>query len=243
MFVHGGPGGTVSSTHTAFFDLNTARVVLYEQRGAGRSRPFAEIRQNNAQLLVEDIEKLREHLDVIQWQIVFGGSWGSCLTLLYTETHPASLKSLIIRAVWAGRKAELQFSRGSTGAARIYPAEYERFVNFLPHEDRSDPIPGYYKLMCSSDSEKVKAAAKEWNRWDMTMTSISTSSGMYDKLEDEDWCVGHAMLETHYFSHAGFLEEGQLLREENIARIRHLEGISAQCQTTLLFANYYDQLA
>ncbi len=146
------------------------------------------------------------------------------MALAYAQTHPQSVKSLIIRGVWTGRKAELQFSRGATGTARIYAAEYERFLGILLVEDRADPIESYHKLLQSSDNERRQAAAREWNRWDLTISGLYDPPNAYAKLEDDKWALTYAMLETHYFVNGGVFKEGQLLLADNIQPIKHLPG-------------------
>lgn len=224
VFLHGGPGGQTSRANTVFFNPEVYRVVLFDQRGSGKSTPRAEIRENTSQHLAQDIDKLREHLGIETWHMVFGGSWGSTLGLLYAQTYPDRVKSLVLRGVTALRKFELDHSsRRLTGAARFYPEMYDRYLRFLPEGERADPVAGYYKLLTSKDPEVVKAAAREWNRWDLTLVSLKRSPNAYAKLEDPDWCLVHALMEAHYFAHGGFLERNQLFA--NIDKIQHIPGM------------------
>lgn len=199
------------------------RVILFDQRGAGKSTPSAEIRENTSQHLVADIEALRQLLSITKWHLVFGGSWGSALSLMYAQAHPNRVGSLILRGVHTGRKKELEFGRGSTGAAMIFPDAYSNFLKPLPLEDRHDPVQGYYKLLQQTTDPNVKRmAAREFNAWDLWRTQIEASANLWGMLDDDKWCLEHAMIETHYFSHGNFIEEGQLLRTENIDKIRHI---------------------
>ncbi|KAF2479404.1 proline iminopeptidase [Neohortaea acidophila] len=222
VFLHGGPGGSATYEHTVFFDPAVYRVILFDQRGAGKSLPPAELRENTSQLLVADIESLRQHCGIEKWAMVFGGSWGSTLSLLYAQTHPERVGSLVVRGVFTERKEELQFSRGrGTGAARIHPEVYERFAGHLDPAIRHDPIRGYYELLTSEDYGTRLEAAKRWNEWDsMLGLLVSKSDGLAGK--SDTWFLQHARLETHYGVHGGFMEDGQLLRPENLARIKHI---------------------
>lgn len=219
IFLHGGPGGSTSKSSTVFFDPSKYRVVLCDQRGAGKSTPSGELRENTSQHLVADIDALRQHLGITKWHLVFGGSWGSALSLMYAQAHPDSVGSIILRGVHTCRKAEYAWSRGNNGAARLYPDAYEAFLSALPEADREDPIAGYYKLMTSNYEAVRIAAAREWNRWDLTLSNLKPS---YAQLGNTEWILVHARLETHYFSNGCWVEDGELLRKENIDRIRHI---------------------
>jgi proline iminopeptidase len=146
--------------------------------------------------------------------MVFGGSWGTTLGLLYTQTHPRRVKSLVLRGVTTMRKTELAHSRrGTNGATRVFPDMYEKFVGFLPEEERDDVIAGYYKRLTSKDLKMACAAAKEWNRWGLTLTALRRDPETYKKLDDSDWCFTHAMVEAYYFHNSAFIKEGQLLAD------------------------------
>lgn len=222
IFLHGGPGGNTSQANTIYFNPDIYRVILFDQRGAGRSTPSAEIQDNTTQHLIEDIESLRIHFEVAKWHLVFGGSWGSALALLYTEAHPKMVGSLILRGIHTCRKAEFEWTRGPNGAARIYPDAYERFLSILPENDRQNPYKGYYDIFLSQDHGKRLAAARNWSRWDLTISTLVHNPQSFEKLDDESWVLSHALLEAHYFVHNAWIEEGQILREENLKKIRHI---------------------
>ncbi|KAH8434871.1 uncharacterized protein LDX57_012502 [Aspergillus melleus] len=228
LFLHGGPGGSTSKSNTKFFNPSRYRVVLFDQRGCGRSTPLAELRENTSQHLIGDIETLRKHLSIPKWDLVFGGSWGSALALLYAQAFPKMVTSMILRGVFTARRSELEFSRGKSGAARIFPEEYDRFVSFIPENDREEKgvIAAYYDLLIEDDREKQLAAAREWNRWDLSIGALLRSPNTFEKLDDDDWVLSHARLEAHYFVNAA--EEGQILREENLERIRHIRTTIVQ---------------
>ncbi|KAH8896730.1 proline iminopeptidase [Thozetella sp. PMI_491] len=222
IFLHGGPGGRTSKGNTVYFDPAVYRVVLLDQRGAGKSTPLGELRENTSQLLVADIEVLRKHLDVPKWHVVFGGSWGSTLALLYAQTYPEVVGSLVLRGITTARKSELAFHRGSNGVSRLYPDAYDTYSNYLPVNERGDPYAGYYRRLTSDNIQEQIEAAKNWNRWDLTRSSVDVDPQSFSKLDDESWSLTHARLECHYYAHGAFLEEGQLLKKENIDRIRHI---------------------
>ena len=224
LFLHGGPGGTTSSSDAAYFNPAVYRVVIFDQRGAGRSTPSAELRENTSQHLVADIEALRMHLGIPKWHLVFGGSWGSCLSLMYTQTHPDMVGSLILRGVFTGRSKELEFHRGPTGAAMLFPKEYAAFLEPLPAKDHLDPVRGYSKLLSSPSADTRVAAARSFNAWDICTSYMEPPENWWQKLDNEKWCMEHAAIECHYFSHGLFVEEGELLRKENIDKIRHIPG-------------------
>ena len=187
VFLHGGPGGQTSFSNTTFFDPSFYRVVLFDQRGSGKSEPAAELRENTSQHLVEDIEKLRTHLDIEKWFMVFGGSWGSTLALLYAQTYPEAVGSLVIRGIFTVRKEETMFTRGFDGAARIYPELWDEYINFLPPEDRSNPYPAYHRLLTSDDYTTRVAAAKAWNKWEVGISKLIPDEADFEQLKDDTW--------------------------------------------------------
>jgi proline iminopeptidase len=187
VFLHGGPGGQTSYANTIFFDPSFYRVVLFDQRGSGKSEPAAELRENTSQHLVEDIEKLRRHLRIDKWFMVFGGSWGSTLALLYVQAHPESVGSLVIRGIFTVRKEETMFTRGFDGAARIYPELWDEYISFLPPKDQSNPYPAYHRLLTSDDYATRLGAAKAWNKWEVGISKLIPDEADFEQLKDDTW--------------------------------------------------------
>ena len=222
VVLHGGPGFSMAYLADDLAPLAARHtLILYDQRGAGKSTPSGDLRENTSQHLIADIETLRRHLGIEKWFLVFGGSWGSCLALMYIQAHPGVVGRVVLRGVSTGRREEYAWSRGGNGAKRVWPDGYEKFLSPLPEEDHADPIKGYYKLLTDEKigDDVKRAASREWNRWDITLCSLRPT---YEKLEDEVWCMQHALLESHYFSHGCFIEDGSLLWKENIDKIRHI---------------------
>ncbi|KAI0123449.1 proline iminopeptidase [Xylariales sp. AK1849] len=234
VFLHGGPGGQTNRSNTLFFNPAVYRVVLFDQRGAGKSRPRGEISENTSHHLVADIEKLRQHLGIQQWHMVFGGSWGTTLGLLYTQTYPKNVKSLVLRGVTTLRKSELADARGPNGAAKFFPEMYEMFVNFIPAEERGDIYAAYYKRLTSGDDDLVAAAAREWTRWILTIESMKLDPDIYSELDDAESCLTNAKIETHYFTHGAWLKEGQLLERSRIDTMKHIPGAIVQGRYDLI---------
>lgn len=197
----------------------------FDQRGAGKSTPSGELRENTSQHLVDDVEALRERLGIANWHLVFGGSWGSVLALMYAQTGPDAVGKMVLRGVHTCRKEEYAWSRGKHGAARIWPGEYDSFLAMLEEIERDDPIAGYCKLLTNETvSERRRLeAAREWNRWDLTLCSLEPE---YEKLEDDEWRMQHARIESHFFSHGCWVEDGRLLKKENIEKIRNIPNKS-----------------
>jgi proline iminopeptidase len=236
LYLHGGPGGGTSKASADFFNPEHYRVVLLDQRGSGRSVPNACLEDNTTWHLVADLEVLRKHLRIPEWHIVFGGSWGSTLALLYAQAHPDVVRSLVVQGIFTVRKEELDWWP-RTGAARMFPDRFETLVNHLPEEDRDDVYEGYYKLFTSPDKATQLAAAKIWNQWDMYMGKIEVDeAALVAKCEDEKWSLPHALVECHYFRKGGFMEEGHILKTENLDKIRHIPSKSPHAQCTMHIA-------
>lgn len=202
------------------------RVVLFDQRGSGKSTPNAEIRENTTEHILSDIEVLRKHINIPKWHCLFGGSWGSTLGLLYAQAHPELVGSLILQGIFAVRKVDLDWSQKTTGAGpNVFPEMFNDFLSHLPEEDRDDPCPAYYKLLTTGDRETRIAAAASWNRWDMGIGTLITNHERISKLLcDVDWSLAHATLECHYFVHGAWLEDNQILKKNNLEKIRHIPG-------------------
>lgn len=222
VFLHGGPGGSTSKASTIFFDPAVYRVVLFDQRGAGKSLPAAELRENTSQHLVSDIEALRKHLGIGKWHMVFGGSWGSTLALLYAETHPEAVGSLVVRGIFTVRKSEIAWTRTASSAGALYPEAHDELMNFLPAEERANPWEAYHKRLTSDDLDTRVSASRAWNKWELSISQLVPDADVYEALKDDTWSLQHARMEVHYESNGAFMEEGQLLKPENIAKIKHI---------------------
>lgn len=229
IFLHGGPGGGTIPDDASFFDPAIYRVVLLDQRGCGKSRPFMETRENTSHLLASDIDTLRTHLGISKWHLVFGGSWGSTLALLYVQTYPEAVGSMVLRGVFTGRKMEFDYPFTPYGAAMLCPEAYERLIGCFPAEDRGNLPAGYMKLFRSTDEKVRREAARIWCLWEPTISRVDPAASDPDELEEGDMDnLAHGMVECHYFMNGLFLEEGELLRKENNDKIRHIPCESLQ---------------
>lgn len=222
IFLHGGPGGGREPHYRQYFDPQKWRVILFDQRGCGKSTPYAELRENTTWDLVEDIEKLRRHLKVDKW-VVFGGSWGSTLALAYSEKHPAVCKGLILRGIFMLRREELLWFY-QEGTSKLYPDAWEKYLAPIPEEERGDLMAAYYKRL-TSDDEKVRVeAARAWSVWEGSTSKLHQDPKLIEKFDKPQMAVAFARIECHFFVNKGFLEcDDQLLRD--IGKIRHLPGV------------------
>ncbi len=227
LFLHGGPGGGTDPKMRRFFDPQHYRIVLLDQRGCGRSRPHAELTDNTTWHLVEDIERLREHLGIPRW-LVFGGSWGSTLALAYAETHPARVTELVLRGIFLLRRWELEwFYQSPGGAAALFPDLWERYVEPIPLEERADMMRAYYARLTSSDPTVRVRAAQAWSSWEGATSYLLTSANYVAKFADGTYAEAFARIECHYFVNRGFFQsDGQLL--EDVQRIRHIPAVIVQ---------------
>jgi len=209
VFLHGGPGGGVSPGNRRFFDPKTYRIILYDQRGAGLSTPFACLEDNTTWHLVEDLEKLRSHLKIEKW-VVFGGSWGSTLALAYAEKHTERVKALILRGIFGLRRKELLWFY-QEGASLLFPDSWESFLAPIPEVERGDLMSAYHRRLTGSD-EKVKLeAARAWCTWEMSTSRLIVDPALLAKGEDDRFALAFARIECHYFVHgAWFKTESQL---------------------------------
>ena len=220
IFLHGGPGAGLSAYHRRFFDPRRYRIVLFDQRGAGRSTPFAELTDNTTAHLVADIEAIREHLGIARW-VVFGGSWGSTLALAYAQAHPDRALALVLRGIFLGRDEELRWFNECDGGARlIFPERWARFVAYIPEAERDAMLEAYWRRLTCDDEATRLAAAKAWSAWEGGSTTLVHEPDAGGDFEDPHRAVSLALMEAHYFRHRLFLEDNQLLRD--IDRLRHI---------------------
>jgi proline iminopeptidase len=224
VFFHGGPGAGISPLHRRFFDPSFWRVILFDQRGSGRSTPLGELRENTTADLVADTERVRERLGIGKW-LVFGGSWGSTLGLAYAEAHPERCTGLILRGIFLSRKAEVLWTFGG-GAQRVFPDGWSEFLSILDEPERSDVLSAYHRRLNSADAAVARQAALAWNRWEELGSHLVAELPEIPE-EDVPAEIALARIEAHYFVNNAFLSsEDQLLRD--VAKIRHLPGVIVQ---------------
>ncbi len=225
VFLHGGPGGGCNTRCRQFFDPSAYRIVLFDQRGCGRSTPHAELNGNTTWDLVADIERLREHLGIDRWQ-VFGGSWGSTLALAYAETHPQSVTELVLRGIFLLRREELEWFY-QRGCNTLFPDAWEGYLDAIPEAEHGDLISAYHRRLTSADPELRLAAARAWSTWEAATSFLHQDPAYIEASSADDFALAFARIECHYFVHGGFFEQdGQLLR--NIERIRSIPTVIVQ---------------
>jgi len=224
VFLHGGPGAGLVPDYRRFFDPNAYRVILFEQRGAGRSRPHASLNDNTTWDLVEDIEKIRAQFGVEQW-LVFGGSWGSTLALAYAETHPERVTGLVLRGIFLCRPKEIRwFYEDSQGASAIFPDVWEQYVGLIPEAERSDMIGAYYRRLTSDDESVRHKAAQAWSIWEASALKLLPDQSLIEEFSQPEMAIALARIECHYFINNCFFETENYLIE-NVERIRHIPGV------------------
>ncbi len=219
VFFHGGPGGGISENHRRLFDPDFYRIVLFDQRGSGKSIPHAELRENTTWDLVADIERIREFLGIEKW-LVFGGSWGSTLSLTYAETHPERVTGLVLRGIFLCRPEEFRWFY-QEGCSWLFPEEWQLYLEPVPENERHDLMGAYYRLLTSDDEATRLRAAKAWSRWEGATCHLIPDTETVDHFEDPHHALAMARIECHYFmNNCFFTEDDQLLR--NVDRIRHI---------------------
>ncbi|HHL21849.1 MAG TPA: prolyl aminopeptidase [Aliiroseovarius sp.] len=220
---HGGPGGGSSPTMRRFFDPEAYRIILFDQRGCGKSTPHALVRDNTTWHLVQDIELIRQTLNIDRW-IVFGGSWGATLALVYAQKYPRHVAYLALRGIFLATRSELDWFYGG-GAGRFFPGLWERFTRIIPEEEHGDLIAAYHKRLFSRDKAEQRLYAKAWAGWENALASIENPGRPIDS--PADYALAFAKIENHYFSHGAFLErDGQIL--DQMPRIAHVPGSIVQ---------------
>jgi proline iminopeptidase len=227
VFLHGGPGGGTDGKMRRFFDPGKYRIVLYDQRGCGKSTPSASLVDNTTAHLVADTEALRKHLGIECWQ-VFGGSWGSTLALAYAQAHPDAVTELVLRGIFLLRRSELEwFYQNPEGAASLFPDLWEQYVEVIPPAERGDMMQAYYKRLTSDDPKVLAAAAKAWSIWEGATSFLRLNPDYVAKFQEDDYAAAFARIECHYFVNRGFMRsDTQLL--EDVGRIRHIPAVIVQ---------------
>jgi proline iminopeptidase len=214
LFLHGGPGAGCEPYHRRFFDPRRYRVVLFDQRGAGRSRPHAELERNTTWDLVADIERLREHLGIDRW-LVFGGSWGSTLALAYAETHPDRVSGLVLRGIFLCRPDEIHWFY-QRGASRLFPDYWQDFCAPVPETQRGDMVRAYHGLLTGDDELRRLNAAKAWSVWEGRTATLRSDPAVEAHFAQAHVALSMARIECHYFLHDAFLEQDQLLAQAGV---------------------------
>lgn len=219
LFLHGGPGAGISPKSRRFFDPERYHVVLFDQRGSGQSTPLGETRENTTELLIQDIERLREMLGIEQW-LVFGGSWGSTLSLAYAQAHPERCLGLVLRGIWLVSDEEIDW--WLNGVRNFFPREWEAFAGHVPESERGDLLAAYSRRMDSDDPAVYGPAARAWSRYEGSCLHLLPNPETADAFTEDAVALGIGRLEAHYFRHRAFLRPRQLL--DGMERIRHLPG-------------------
>lgn len=225
VFLHGGPGGGLIPEYRRFFDPATYRVVLFDQRGSGQSTPHASLEDNTTWHLVEDIEKLREHLGIESW-IVFGGSWGSTLALAYAQTHPPRVRALILRGIFLCRPKEISWFY-QEGASAIFPDLWEHYVQVIPEDERDDMMHAYHRRLTGDDEAAQLEAARAWSIWEGSTSKLLFDPELVAKFGDDQFALAFARIECHYFINNVFFDTDNYLIE-NVDKIRHIPSVIVQ---------------
>lgn len=225
VFLHGGPGGGISPDHRRFFDPQFYRIILFDQRGSGKSKPLAELRENTTWDLVSDIEKLRTHLGIQRW-VVFGGSWGSTLALSYAIRHPTQVQALILRGIFLCRPSEIHWFY-QQGASEIFPDFWDEFLKPIPVEERGNLVKAYYKRLTDDNYDVRLQAAKAWSQWEAATSRLHVNFSAINEFEEPDYALSFARIECHYFMNNAFFSEENFLLNQ-IDKIRSIPGIIVQ---------------
>jgi len=225
VFVHGGPGAGCDARARRFFDPDHYRIVLFDQRDSGRSRPHACLEENTTWHLCADMERLREHLNIASWQ-VFGGSWGSTLALAYAQHHPDVVTQLVLRGIFLGRASEIRWLY-QFGASEIYPDVWERFLAPIPEDERDDLVAAYHRRLTGSDQDVALEAARAWSTWEGATSFLLRNDDFVEHCGESDFALAMARIECHYFVNHCFLgSDKQLLK--GIDTIRHIPAVIVQ---------------
>jgi proline iminopeptidase len=225
VFVHGGPGGGSGAWHRRFFDPASYRIVLFDQRGCGRSTPHSCLEENTTWHLVADMERIRETLGIEQW-VVFGGSWGSTLALAYAETHPDRVKGLVLRGIFLLRPLELRWFY-QEGCSLIYPDAWEGYLAPIPPTERGDMIAAYHRRFTSTDAAVRREATRAWSMWEAATSKLLPDPAFVESFGEDRFADAFARIECHYFMNGGFFTHPDQLLDD-ASRIRHIPGVIVQ---------------
>ena len=221
LFVHGGPGAGTQKIDRRFFDPERYRIILFDQRGSGRSSPHASLENNTTHQLISDIEKIREHLQIERW-LLFGGSWGSTLSLVYAQSHAEKVMGMILRGIFLCRQKDIHWFY-QQGASMIFPDYWEDYLHPIPAAERQDLLKAYYQRLTGSNELAKMACAKAWSLWEAHCATLRPNVDMIEAFSDPHRALSLARIEAHYFAHQGFLEENQILN--NATALEGIPGI------------------
>lgn len=225
IFLHGGPGGGISPDHRRYFDPKFYRIILFDQRGCGESTPHAELKENTTWDLVNDIEKIRSHLEVDRW-LVFGGSWGSTLALAYAIVHPKQVAGLVLRGIFLCRPSEIKWFY-QEGASHIFPDYWDRYHDYIPEAERGDFVKAYYKYLTSPDATVRLEAARIWSQWEAATSYLKIKPDAIEDFEDPERALAFARIECHYFINNAFFRTNNFILE-NAEKIKDIKGYIVQ---------------
>ncbi len=225
LFVHGGPGGGFSPVHRRFWDPSRYRIILFDQRGCGRSAPHAELRNNTTWDLVSDMERIRERLEIERWQL-FGGSWGSTLSLTYALEHPERVSEMVLRGIFLLRRREIQWYY-QEGASRIFPEAWQKYLEPIPEDERNDMVGAYYRRLTSTDRNERIQAARAWSMWEGSTSRLVPDPDLVARTGETAFAEAFARIECHYFINGGFFQDDDHLLQ-NLQRITDIPAVIVQ---------------
>ena len=226
VFLHGGPGSGSSPAHRRQFDPERYKILVFDQRGCGRSTPHASLEANTTWHLVEDIEKLRGEVAQVEKWMVFGGSWGSTLSLAYAEAYPERVSELVLRGIFLFGQDEVDWLYKPGGASSIYPDKFEEFVSLIPPDERGDMVAAYRRRLTCDDADQRLRAAKAWSKWEGETVTLLPNPNVIEEFTEDEKAIAIARIENHYMSNLGWLEQGQLLRGAD--KLRGIPGVIVQ---------------
>lgn len=222
VYIHGGPGSGCDADNRCFFDPEKYRIILFDQRGSGKSTPHAELKNNTTPLLIDDLETIRKYLGIKKW-LLFGGSWGSTLALLYAQAYPSKVLGMILRGVSLCQQQNLDWLYYKNGVSHIYPDYWQEFIAIIPKSKQNNILQAYYKILISKNEIARMAAAKAWSRWEAMCATLDPCHKIEQRLNNPHLALSLARIECHYFINKCFIEENAILN--NMEKIQHIKGI------------------
>jgi len=221
VYLHGGPGSGCNPFYRRYFNPQKYHLIMFDQRGCGKSTPHNELRENTTQLLVSDIERLREHLGIKQW-LVYGGSWGSTLALAYAQSHPQAVTEMVMSGIFLGSQEEINWMY-QEGANNIFPDFWEEFISIIGLAKRNDLLSAYSDIFINAPKEEQLKAAKAWSLWESRMLKLNVDPALEEEFTIDEFAIAHARIECHYFTNDCFLKPGQLIA--GVERIKDIPAV------------------